>query len=450
MSEFVKGFQTNEGIKKYDYESLGNLPDLEQYISYNQQQLTEEQKAQVRKNIGVTQGGNYVTEEIYEYIDSEVAVEKARAEQAEGNLSNRIQNIEQDYLKQADKTELQQKISLNTSAIDRLTNGISPEEIDGVNDLILYVEEHGAEVVQMRQDIADNKQSVQNLESYINETKNTMATKIELSQAIEQHDTSENSHLDIRSLIGEKVYTQPDEPMGAAPGTLWVDIDEDDDSENTELNSYAIAHVQNEEPENASIGTIWLDTDEESEFANIDATLTQSGVAADAKAVGDALASKQPIGNYVLKDEILFKIPVFNLTEMGLPVIPLDGTEVNVDVDTTSIREALNNGMVKIHLSVDTITYGIIDCIGIVTGICFGEYWSINGTVYALNTIYCYNIDLDSESIIGRIKAIPSSQEMSVSMFTSTATGILPNVAKGHANSAFTIDFESSAIGSLN
>lgn len=38
--------------------------------------------------------------------------------------------------------------------------------------------------------------------------------------------------------------------------------------------------------------------------AKVDETLTQSGVAADAKVVGDALAEKQPIGDYALKSEI--------------------------------------------------------------------------------------------------------------------------------------------------
>ena len=36
----------------------------------------------------------------------------------------------------------------------------------------------------------------------------------------------------------------------------------------------------------------------------LDTTLTQSGQAADAKIVGDALAEKQPIGDYALKSDI--------------------------------------------------------------------------------------------------------------------------------------------------
>lgn len=36
------------------------------------------------------------------------------------------------------------------------------------------------------------------------------------------------------------------------------------------------------------------------------------------------------------------------------------------------------------------------------------------------------------------------------SMFTSTASGVIPDIPKGFANSTLTIDFESSASGSLN
>lgn len=37
---------------------------------------------------------------------------------------------------------------------------------------------------------------------------------------------------------------------------------------------------------------------------DIDSTLTQSGKAADSKAVGDALAQKQPVGNYATEEYV--------------------------------------------------------------------------------------------------------------------------------------------------
>lgn len=49
---------------------------------------------------------------------------------------------------------------VNADAIERLTNGVSQEEIDGVNDLINYVNEHGPEVEQMQRDIAANTAAV--------------------------------------------------------------------------------------------------------------------------------------------------------------------------------------------------------------------------------------------------------------------------------------------------
>lgn len=48
----------------------------------------------------------------------------------------------------------------NADAIERLTNGVSQEEIDGVNDLINYVKTHGPEVEQMQKDIAANTKAI--------------------------------------------------------------------------------------------------------------------------------------------------------------------------------------------------------------------------------------------------------------------------------------------------
>lgn len=75
-----------------------------------------------------------------------------------------------------------------------------------------------------------------------------------------------------------------------------------------------LRYVQNEEPIDAPEGTLWIDLDAEGAGENgeisvfIDTTLTQSGQAADAKAVGDALATKQPVGNYVTVDQVNTKV----------------------------------------------------------------------------------------------------------------------------------------------
>ena len=75
-------------------------------------------------------------------------------------LAGRVKAIEDDYLKAADKTELQGNIDTVSAAVERLTNGVSAEEIDGVNDLIQYVKDHGTEVTGMKEDISENADAI--------------------------------------------------------------------------------------------------------------------------------------------------------------------------------------------------------------------------------------------------------------------------------------------------
>lgn len=78
-----------------------------------------------------------------EEVASLVATEKERAEGAEADL--------------------QGQIATNTAAIQRLTEGTSAEEIDSVNDLINYVNEHGTEVTGIKEDIQDNAAAISSL-----------------------------------------------------------------------------------------------------------------------------------------------------------------------------------------------------------------------------------------------------------------------------------------------
>ena len=72
-----------------------------------------------------------------------------------------IEAIEADYLKAADKDALQEQITTNANAIELLTEGVDADKVDGVKDLIAYVEEHGAEVTGIKEDIATNAKAIE-------------------------------------------------------------------------------------------------------------------------------------------------------------------------------------------------------------------------------------------------------------------------------------------------
>ena len=93
-------------------------------------------------------------------VNAAIEAEESRATLAEGGLSTRIKTIEDDYLKGADKTELQGNIDTLTGVVETLRDGVDAEKVDGIKDLIKYVEEHGPEVTGMKEDIADNASKI--------------------------------------------------------------------------------------------------------------------------------------------------------------------------------------------------------------------------------------------------------------------------------------------------
>lgn len=110
-------------------------------------------------------------------IATAVAAEKERAEGIEGGLETRLAAVEGDYLKAADKTELEGKIKSNADAIELLTNGVDSDTVDGVNDLIQYVKDHGTEVTGIKADIKTNADDIDALEGRMDTAEGAIATK---------------------------------------------------------------------------------------------------------------------------------------------------------------------------------------------------------------------------------------------------------------------------------
>ena len=109
-------------------------------------------------------------------VQAAVDAEAVRADAAEKANAAAIKAISDDYLKAADKTELQGNINTVSAAVERLTNGVSADEVDGVNDLIQYVKDHGTEVTGMQEDIAQNASDIDAVEGRLDTAEGKIST----------------------------------------------------------------------------------------------------------------------------------------------------------------------------------------------------------------------------------------------------------------------------------
>ena len=126
-------------------------------------------------------------------VSTAVETEKSRAEGIEAGLESRLAAVEGDYLKSADKTELQGNIDTLTGVVETLRDGIDADKVDGVKDLIDYVEKHGPEVTGMKEDISDNASAIEGVagrmttaEGKITAVEGAVATKAEKTYVDEQ------------------------------------------------------------------------------------------------------------------------------------------------------------------------------------------------------------------------------------------------------------------------
>lgn len=154
-------------------------------------------------------------------------------------LEASIKAITDDYLKGADKTALQDQITENANAITLLTDGVDAEKVDGVKDLIAYVEEHGTEVTGMKDDIAGNTEAIEGVagrmttaEGKITAVEGAVATKAEKTyvddaiEALEGADTEIKGRLDnLEAAVGESGSVAED--IAAAKGEAIAAAAED-------------------------------------------------------------------------------------------------------------------------------------------------------------------------------------------------------------------------------
>ena len=115
--------------------------------------------AELQEGIGLKADASYVGElpsdteatTVVDYIDAKTA--NIASDERVSGLEDRIGDIEADYLTSTDKTALQEQITANANAITVLTDGIDPNKIDGLTDLVNWANEHAPEVASIKEDI---------------------------------------------------------------------------------------------------------------------------------------------------------------------------------------------------------------------------------------------------------------------------------------------------------
>lgn len=125
----------------------------------------------------------------------EVSVEEYR--KSDDQLQAAITS-EVDRAKLAEKG-LQDKIDSNTSAISLLTDGVDPDIVDGVNDLIDYVSKNGPQVISMQRSIEQNASNIEtNITNIEKNASDIVSEKSERVAAI-------NTELSIRSAADKEL-----------------------------------------------------------------------------------------------------------------------------------------------------------------------------------------------------------------------------------------------------
>ena len=192
-----------------------------------------------------------------------VTAEKERAEGIEAGLRTDVDAIKSDYLKTADKTALQEQITANANAITTLTNGIDPDKIDGLTDLVNWANEHAPEVESIKNDIEANAKAISDESARADAAEKALAGRLDTLEAIDH-----------------EAYVGADAALKAE---LSATIEE---AKATATNQDAVVLAESQKYADAS------KAEAEAKAAELDAALKselQGEIDADVKVVNDAL-----------------------------------------------------------------------------------------------------------------------------------------------------------------
>lgn len=195
-----------------------------------------------------------------------IATDAALAE-LQGQLTSAqsdIGTIKADYLKASDKEELQGNIDTLEGVVNTLAEGIDADKVDGVKDLIAYVEEHGTEVTGMKGDISANAAAIKALQG----EDTVLAGKIEALEA----------KFDGEGSVSNLIATAKQEAIDAASADATTKASA------AETNAKAHAETKATEAKDAAIEAAAAD-------ATTKANAAKDAAEASAKAYADGLAT---------------------------------------------------------------------------------------------------------------------------------------------------------------
>ena len=139
-------------------------------------------------------------------LSNAIAAEKERAEGIEGGLETRLAAVEDDYLKAADKTELEGKINakadqtaldaevqratqaeagLQTQINTIMNNPDAEGAINSINEFTQYVEEHGEIAEGFRTDINKNKDDIAAMDTAYKAADTAIQGRLDVLEAID-------------------------------------------------------------------------------------------------------------------------------------------------------------------------------------------------------------------------------------------------------------------------
>lgn len=198
-------------------------------------------------------------------------------------------------------------------------------------------------------------------------------------ETVSSHNSDPEAHEEIRNLIGEKVYSQNDEPVDAEDGSLWVDMDAvgsvgSGSSESSDIFVVTIDYEHNTASHSASEIRMACESGKIAVIDNYGAPISLVFLTEDEAIfqrvydVGVLHSAEIRVGEdkqvTIYDEDCSVEVPYFNFADMGMSPIPMPAGTVTFVHDMTDIMESLANGAVSIRVpcSSDGVTTVYFDC----------------------------------------------------------------------------------------